>query len=52
MSKEKYESPEMTEIGNVQDLTKEYGFGIAELFASIVSGGPVTIGKCSGSCFS
>ncbi|MGC4063577.1 MAG: lasso RiPP family leader peptide-containing protein [Polyangiaceae bacterium] len=50
--KELYEAPELTEIGDMTELTQEYGFGLAELFASIISGGPITVGKCNGSCFS
>jgi hypothetical protein len=34
------------------ELTKEYGWGVAELFASIVSGGPISVGKINGSVFS
>lgn len=47
-----YESPEVTELGNVADLTKETGWGFAELLASIISGGPITVGECDGTCFS
>lgn len=51
-TKERYEAPQLVEIGDIAQLTKEYGWGLQELFASIVSGGPISIGKCSGSCFS
>ena len=47
-----YETPELEELGTVAELTKETGWGLEELLASIVSGGPISVGKCSGTCFS
>jgi hypothetical protein len=50
--KESYESPELCEVGEVAEVTKEVGIGLQELFASIVSGGPISIGHTKGSVFS
>lgn len=50
-TKKAYAAPALREVGTVSDMTKEYGFGLAELFASIVTGNPATIGKCDGGFF-
>ena len=50
--KESYEAPALSEVGEMAELTQEYGIGLAELFASIVSGGPISGGKIKGSVFS
>lgn len=47
-----YETPEVTELGTVAELTQETGWGLEELLASIVSGGPISVGRCDGTCFS
>lgn len=50
--KKRYEAPRLRKVGAMTELTKEYGWGFAELFASIISGGPISIGRCEGNCFS
>ncbi len=47
LEKELYETPKLSEIGDMSELTKQCGWGLQELFASIINGGPIDIG---GSC--
>ncbi len=49
--KETYEAPEMSEIGDVTELTREFGKNCSEMFASGPNSG-ITFGQCSGTAFS
>lgn len=49
--KETYEAPEMSEIGDVAELTREYGTKCSEGFAGAANGG-ITFGQCPGTAFS
>ena len=51
--KELYETPRLSEIGDIAELTKQCGWGIQELFASMVGSGRLEVDRscrASGSC--
>jgi hypothetical protein len=54
-SRKAYETPRLAEVGNIEKITKELGWGWHELLASIVTGNNISVGWCKGGwqeCFS